>query len=213
MQHNHNKSIFSVHIKKNSIITAFSGDLHVVDCFDASSCMRMRTYAHFFFHIMGGSRVCLTAQCESNILSWGYTCLFSDQSMESVPLLYIPQNNCELCLHVHRSARVFSILAQLKCKKKVSRHQHISSFNTLRRRQNYRQFAADIFKCIFVNENAIISMKISLKFIPKGSIDNIPALVQIMAWRRPGDKPLSEQMMVSLPTLFFVTRPQWVKVK
>ena len=36
-------------------------------------------------------------------------------------------------------------------------------------------------------------------------------LVQIMAWRRPGDKPLSEPMMVSLPTHVCVTRPQWVK--
>ena len=33
--------------------------------------------------------------------------------------------------------------------------------------------------------------------IPKGPINNIPALVEIMAWRRPGDKPLSEPMMVS----------------
>ena len=40
-----------------------------------------------------------------------------------------------------------------------------------------------------------ISIKMSLKFIPKGPIDNIPSLVQIMAWRRPGDKPLSEPMM------------------
>ena len=31
-----------------------------------------------------------------------------------------------------------------------------------------------------------------------------------MAWRRPGDKPLSEPMMVSLPTHICVTRPQWV---
>ena len=31
-----------------------------------------------------------------------------------------------------------------------------------------------------------------MKFVPKGPINNIPALVQIMAWRRPGDKPLSE---------------------
>ena len=31
-----------------------------------------------------------------------------------------------------------------------------------------------------------------------------------MAWRRPGDKPLSEPMMVSLLTLICVTRPQWV---
>ena len=33
---------------------------------------------------------------------------------------------------------------------------------------------------------------------PRGPINNIPALVQIMAWHQPGDKPLSEQMMVSL---------------
>ena len=33
-----------------------------------------------------------------------------------------------------------------------------------------------------------------------------------MAWRRPGDKPLSEPMMVRLPTHICVTRPQWVKV-
>ena len=41
-------------------------------------------------------------------------------------------------------------------------------------------------------------IKISLKFVPKGPINNIPSLVQIMAWRRPGDKPLSEPMMASL---------------
>ena len=53
-----------------------------------------------------------------------------------------------------------------------------------------------------------ISLKISLKFVPKVRINNIPALVQIMAWRRPGDKPLSEPMMVSLLTHICVTRPQ-----
>ena len=69
---------------------------------------------------------------------------------------------------------------------------------TLRPRQNGRHFADDIFKCIFLNENVSISIKISLMFVPKGPINNIPALVQIMAWRRPGDKPLSEPMMVNL---------------
>ena len=39
-------------------------------------------------------------------------------------------------------------------------------------------------------------IKISLKFVPKGPIDNNPELIQIMAWRQPGDKPLSEPMMV-----------------
>ena len=83
--------------------------------------------------------------------------------------------------------------------------------NSLRPRLNRRPFAADIFKCIFLNENEWILPRISLKFVPKVRINNIPALVQIMAWRRPGDKPLSEPMMVSLLTHICVTRPQWFK--
>ena len=82
--------------------------------------------------------------------------------------------------------------------------------NTMRPRQNGRHFADYIFKCIFFNENASIAIKISQKFVRKGPINNIPALVQIMAWRRPGDKPSSEPMMVSLPMHICVTRPQWV---
>ena len=76
--------------------------------------------------------------------------------------------------------------------------------------QHGRHFTDDTFKRIFLNENVIISMKISLKFVPKGPINNIPALVQIMTRRRPGDKPLSEAMMASLLTHICVTRPQWV---
>ena len=83
-------------------------------------------------------------------------------------------------------------------------------FNRLRPRQNGRHFADDIFKCIFLNENVWIPIKISLKFVPQGPINNIPALVQKMAWRRPGDKPSSGPMMVRLPTHICVTRPQWV---
>ena len=85
-----------------------------------------------------------------------------------------------------------------------------SIINTLRPRQNVRRFAEDTFKRIFLNENVWKSIKISLKFVPKVPINNIPALVQIMAWRRPGDKPLSEPMVVSLPTHICVARPQWV---
>ena len=83
-----------------------------------------------------------------------------------------------------------------------------SSFNTLGPRRNGRHFADDIFKGIFLNENVWIPIKISLKFVPP--INNIPALVQIMAWRRPGDKPLSGPIMVRLPTHICVTQPQWV---
>ena len=90
---------------------------------------------------------------------------------------------------------------------------HLTLFNTLRPRQNGRHFADDMFKCIFLNENVWIPSEISLKFVPKGSINNNPALFQIMAWRRPGDKPLSEPMMVSSLTHICVTRPQWVKPK
>ena len=81
--------------------------------------------------------------------------------------------------------------------------------NTLRPRQNGCHFADDTFKRIFLNQNVRNSIKISPKFVPKGRIHNIPSLVQIMAWRRPGDKPLSEPM-IRLLTHICVTRPQWV---
>ena len=61
--------------------------------------------------------------------------------------------------------------------------------NSLRPRQG--QNADDIFKCIFSNENVWIPIKISLMFVSKGPINNIAALVQIMAWRRPGETDLN----------------------
>ena len=85
-----------------------------------------------------------------------------------------------------------------------------SPFNSLRPRLKRRPFADDIFKCIFLIENEWILPRISMKFVLRVRINNIPALVQIMAWRRPGDKPLSEPIMVSLLTHICVTRPQWV---
>ena len=48
---------------------------------------------------------------------------------------------------------------------------------------------------IFMNEKFSILIKISLKLVLKGPIDNNPALVQIMAWRWIGDKPLSDPML------------------
>ena len=74
---------------------------------------------------------------------------------------------------------------------------------------------AAIFQTTFSNAFSWMKIykfwfKISLKFVPKGPINNIPALVQIMVWRRLGGKPLSEPMMVILLTHICVTRPQWV---
>ena len=63
--------------------------------------------------------------------------------------------------------------------------------------QNVCYFSEDMFKCIFLNENVWIPLKISLMFVPKISINYILALVQIVVWRRPGDKLQSELMMVS----------------
>ena len=54
---------------------------------------------------------------------------------------------------------------------------------------------AAIFKFIFLYENFRISNNNSLQIVPKGPINNIPVLVQIMTWRQLGNKPLSEPMM------------------
>ena len=64
--------------------------------------------------------------------------------------------------------------------------------NTLRPRQNGLRFADDVFKYVFLNENVWILIKISLKFVPKGLINNILALVQTMACHRSGAKPLPQ---------------------
>ena len=103
------------------------------------------------------------------------------------------------------------------CKCKTNTHICVSGFlclwfvNSLRPRQNGRLFADDTFKGIFLNEDIRILTENSLKFVPRGLINNIPAMVLIMAWRRPGGKPLSEPMLVRSLTHICVTRPQWVK--
>ena len=65
-------------------------------------------------------------------------------------------------------------------------------FNTLTPRQNGRHFADDIFRCVFVNEKFCYVIKISLMFVLYGSVDNNSVLVEVMAWRRTGIKPLPE---------------------
>ena len=62
--------------------------------------------------------------------------------------------------------------------------------------QNGRHFAEDILKCIFMNEQLRILIQILLKFVRKGLVDTTWALVQVMAWRRTGDKPLPEPMLI-----------------
>ena len=61
--------------------------------------------------------------------------------------------------------------------------------------ENGRHFADNIFKCIFMKDMFNVLIQISLKFVPLGPIDNKSALVLVMAWRRPGGKPLPEPML------------------
>ena len=84
-------------------------------------------------------------------------------------------------------------------------------FNTLKPKQNGQYFADNIFKCIFLNENVRIAINISVKFVHKDRINNIPALVQKMVWCCLVDNSLSLPMMFTLLTHICITQPQWVK--
>ena len=62
--------------------------------------------------------------------------------------------------------------------------------------KNGRHLPDDIFKFISFYENVRVSIQMSMKLVLVGPINNIPALAQIMAWCRAGDKPLSKPMIV-----------------
>ena len=71
-------------------------------------------------------------------------------------------------------------------------------------------FSTTVSNALFINEKFCILIRISLKFVPCDPFNDKSTLVQIMARRQPGDKPLSELMMVSLLTHICVTRPQLI---
>ena len=85
---------------------------------------------------------------------------------------------------------IFHILNKCCITLKSSFVNSTSHFNTLRQRQNGRPFADDVFKRIFFNENYCILIQISLEYVPRGPIINMPALVC-----QTGNKPLSEPKM------------------
>ena len=94
----------------------------------------------------------------------------------------------------------------------IERKRKTRQFTNLSREKNDRHFADDIFKQqIFLNEKVRFLTKISLKFVPKGPFHNNPALVLIMAWRRIGDKPLSETMLTWITDAYICgTGGRWV---
>ena len=94
----------------------------------------------------------------------------------------------------------------------VNRAPFVTYFvKTLRPRQDGRYFADNTLRCIFLNGNAFISLKISLKFVAKVRINSILSLVQMMAWCWTSDRPLPEPIMASLLTHICLAWPQWVK--
>ena len=144
-------------------------------------------------------------QCEAHPEPWQCRALGCYCFQHQVPLL----------LGTRASWRQHSV-----CSEPPTKDRHDSKcklikeyFNKLILRQNGHHFPDDILKCIFLNDNGCMSIKISLKFGPRGPINNIPSLVQIMARYRWGEKPLSEPMLVRLLVHIWVTRPQCVKKK
>ena len=81
--------------------------------------------------------------------------------------------------------------------------------NTLRLRKNFLTTFSNAFSWMKTYK---FQLRFHGSFFPKRLINNIPTLVQIRAWCQPGDKPLSEPMMTSLPMHIWVTRLQWVKI-
>ena len=71
--------------------------------------------------------------------------------------------------------------------------------------------ADDIFKCIFLNENDKIPTPVSLNFVPDETYDNNPTLVQVMAWRRAGDKPSPDPMFIQFTGAYLRHCGRWVK--
>ena len=148
------------------------------------------TYVEGYIYLIGFENILvLNVYCVPRLTYLPFICVFADISWWSV----------------------FMIIA-VTCKSRPHITSQLNFVNTLRPRQDGRHFRDDIFKCIFFNENARISLKKSLKFVPTVRINNIPALFQIMVWRRSCDKPLSEPIVVDFLTHMCVTRPQWVLI-
>ena len=97
----------------------------------------------------------------------------------------------EICFDICEYGSIHWVTFSFDSDQRTTKH---LKFNLLRPSD---AFSDDIFKWIFFNENVSIVIKISLKFVPQGPIDNTAAVVQIMTWRCPGNKPLSEPMMVT----------------
>ena len=140
---------------------------------------------------------------------WQFMCLLVILSICCIT------NNVLLAMHIQWNIRV--VVIQLLLIRSQPTVAHTTTTELCHRRILWQsvwkqnKFSRWHFQMHFLEWKCTrFSIKISLKFVPMGPINNIPALVQIMAWRRPGDKPLSESMMMSLLTHICVIRHQRV---
>ena len=119
------------------------------------------------------------------------------------------------CLWYHITFRCHEIFGMMSQMSPVIKWYSIISWgiNSSPPGQNGHHFPDDIFKCIFMNEKFCILIRISLKFVPKGPINNIPALVQIMACRLIGAKPLFEPMLIQFTDAYMRHQGEmsWIK--
>ena len=102
-----------------------------------------------------------------------------------------PFNDIIMSLHHYAVLLQSAELPQLELHLQWTQ-QPTSHFSSLPPLDKMATSLADIFKCIFLNGNDRIPIRISMRFVPRSPIDNKPVLVQVMAWRRTGDKPLPE---------------------
>ena len=141
----------------------------------------MRLQVHYFKHLCSCPTLFGTSHDR-----WPLVCLGTPSVLGSLP--WGPRDVVEHQQDVTASPDLLTLLSRA------------GWCNTLRTRQNGRHFPDGILKCIFLNENVWITIRISLTFVPEGPINNIPTFVQIMAWRQSGDKPLSDAIMSSIYT-------------
>ena len=128
---------------------------------------------------------------------------FSDKLFWRAFLFFLIQLQCILVLYVQLTVNQHW-LVQDSYSKQVSRitwtnddqvdcciyvspglfQKWLLSLNTLRPRQNGCHVTDNIFKCIFLNGNVWIPIEFSLKFVPKGPINNIPSFQWwLVQWR------------------------------
>ena len=135
------------------------------------------------WHLFGGQAITWT---DDDLLSIG--CSGTNISVTEMKTLYLFPRKCIWKCHIEHGyysvkALMYCWSHEMKCliwiieNLSTQEHHWLQRVNTSRPRQNGCHFADNVFKCICMNENVWIAFKVSLRLVPKGPINNIPALV------------------------------------